>query len=265
MSLLQRALWWVEESPIREAIDRRRGGGRFGRVRCLDAVRSRLEGKRGLEVGGPSGIFRPGGVLPIYEMVGALDGCNFGEQTVWEGKLERGGRFEFLPGRAPGRQFVSEATALADIADAQYDFVASSHCLEHVANPLKALREWRRVIRAGGTLLLIVPDPRKIFDHRRPVTAFSHLVQDYERDVGEDDLTHFDEIMELHDLAMDPAAGTMEQFRARSRENQRNRCFHQHVFSPELAVEAVRFAGFRDVAVELNGDLHIVVLADVPS
>lgn len=265
MALLARALWFVNESPLRRRIDQLARRGRFGPARCFPELRERLAGKRGLEIGGPSSIFRPGGILPVYPSVGALDGCNFGEQTVWEGTLAQGGRFEYLSGRPAGRQIIAEATVMKAIDDAHYDFVISSHCLEHVANPLKALVEWRRIIRPGGTLLLVVPDPRLIFDRKRPVTTFAHLTEDYERDVGEDDMTHFDEIMQLHDLSLDPAAGTPDQFRARSLENAKNRCFHQHIFTPELASEAVRWAGFKPMTVELNGDFHIIVVAERPA
>lgn len=43
-------------------------------------------------------------------------------------------------------------------ASASMDFVFSSHTLEHLPDPGKALREWSRVIRPGGYLVLYVPD-----------------------------------------------------------------------------------------------------------
>jgi SAM-dependent methyltransferase len=59
-------------------------------------------------------------------------------------------------------------TALADVyAPAsmlpfysnRFDYVVSSHCLEHVDEaPLLILREWLRVLRVGGTIAFIVPD-----------------------------------------------------------------------------------------------------------
>jgi len=62
------------------------------------------------------------------------------------------------------------------------------------------------------------------------VTAFSHLVSDFENGIQEDDLTHLKEILELHDLSMDRHAGTLEQFKDRSLKNFENRALHQHVF-----------------------------------
>lgn len=47
---------------------------------------------------------------------------------------------------------------LNGVADAAYDFVHSSHCLEHLADPGEALRNWLRAVKPGGHLVFIVPD-----------------------------------------------------------------------------------------------------------
>jgi SAM-dependent methyltransferase len=84
---------------------------------------------------------------------------------------------------------------------------SSAHVVEHRANPWgRPLAEWRRVVRPGGYVLLIVPHRDGTFDHRRPVTSLEHLLEDAERRTGEDDDTHLDEILRLHDLDRDPGA-----------------------------------------------------------
>ncbi len=40
----------------------------------------------------------------------------------------------------------------------QFDFVYSSHCLEHMRDPRRALLEWWKLVRPGGYLIFIVPD-----------------------------------------------------------------------------------------------------------
>ncbi len=42
-------------------------------------------------------------------------------------------------------------------ADLSQDAVHSSHCLEHIPDPINALSEWFRVLRIGGFLVLTVP------------------------------------------------------------------------------------------------------------
>ena len=50
-----------------------------------------------------------------------------------------------------------DAQYLAGIEDESFDFVYSSHCLEHMYNVRVALKNWFRVVRKGGYLILAVP------------------------------------------------------------------------------------------------------------
>lgn len=51
-----------------------------------------------------------------------------------------------------------DAQLLATVADASYEFVHSSHCLEHLRNPIESLQHWLRVLKPGGHLVAMVPD-----------------------------------------------------------------------------------------------------------
>jgi SAM-dependent methyltransferase len=232
------------------------------RANCFSMVAELVSGRYGMEVGGPSGAFkRRFGVLPVYPLVGHLDNCNFASSTIWEGALVEGSSFVYDPAKPPGRQYVTEATSLTSVASAQYDFVLSSNTLEHSANPLKALGELTRILKEQGLLVLLLPHGEGTFDHRRPVTTLEHLVSDSRANTGEDDMTHFDEIIQFHDRSLDPAAGTPEQFLARSRKNFQNRCFHQHVFDTQLVVEVLDFAGMQLLAVETMAPHDIISVA----
>ena len=169
--------------------------------------------KTGLEIGGPSSIFQRNGLIPVYTVAARIDNCNFSHQTVWEGAIKPGATFNYDKQQTPGTQYVAEATNLSHIASASYDFVLSSHALEHVANPLQALTESTRVLKEKGLLVLVVPHKDGTFDHRRPVTSLAHLIEDFELQSTEEDLTHLDEILRLHDLSMDPEAGNFEIFK----------------------------------------------------
>lgn len=39
------------------------------------------------------------------------------------------------------------------------DFIFSSHCLEHLDDPVRAIEEWRKRLRPGGVLFLYLPHP----------------------------------------------------------------------------------------------------------
>ena len=231
------------------------------RLAMTPAVLAATTGGCGLEVGGPSRVFGRRGLAPVYEVAARIDNVNFASETAWEGALRDGGEFRFDAAKPPGTQWVREAGELSGIADGAYDFVLSSHCLEHLANPLGALREWRRVVRAGGHLLIVVPDPSRSFDHGRPITTLAHLQADAAQCTGEQDATHFAEVLALHDLGRDPDAGTPEEFRARVARNARDRCVHHHVFDPSLLGAALAEAGWRVLAREAARPVHLVAFA----
>ncbi|MGB5554803.1 MAG: methyltransferase domain-containing protein [Flavobacteriaceae bacterium] len=210
------------------------------RMPDFQEIQNLFADKSGLEVGGPSGLFRNNGFVPIYKVINSLDGCNFSNKTLWEGTIEGGENYNYFKDKK-GIQYISEATDLGEIPDAKYDFVISSNCLEHVANPMKAVEEWARVVKKGGLLLLALPNKTYNFDHKRPVTKFTHVLEDYKNGMGEDDMTHLDEILKLHDLALDPPAGTLEQFKARSLKNHENRALHHHVFDVGLLTKMLEY------------------------
>lgn len=51
-----------------------------------------------------------------------------------------------------------DAHHMKGIKDSYYDFVHSSHCLEHMLDPFIALENWIRICRSGGHIVLLVPD-----------------------------------------------------------------------------------------------------------
>jgi SAM-dependent methyltransferase len=231
------------------------------RLPSYAAARPLIAGKRGVEVGGPSDFFSRHGEFPIYAAAAAIDNCNFSAQTIWAGAAPPGQNFVYDAQHAPGWQYISEAAELSEIASATYDFVLASHTLEHLANPLRALNEWKRVVALHGVFVIVVPDRQRTFDHRRPVTTMAHLVEDFERQTGEDDLTHLPEILQLHDLTRDPQAGDFAAFKARSEQNVMNRCLHHHVFDRDLIGEALKWSGLRVLALDLAKPYHIIAIA----
>jgi SAM-dependent methyltransferase len=59
--------------------------------------------------------------------------------------------------------------------DDAFDFVLASHVLEHLPDPIRALREWERVARRY--VLVVLPHRDRTFDRGRPVTPLSELVE----------------------------------------------------------------------------------------
>jgi SAM-dependent methyltransferase len=155
-----------------------------------------------LEVGGPSGLFSTGGLVPVYVRAARVDNVQFASTTHWHDLDSETTTFT-VDGAALGRQFIADDLDLPWIADATYDAVISSHVIEHFANPLRALAAWRRVTRPDGLLLMVAPHHEGTFDRRRPVTSLDHIIEDARAGTGEDDLTHLEETLQLHDFGRD--------------------------------------------------------------
>ena len=51
-----------------------------------------------------------------------------------------------------------DACFMAGVAGNQFDFVHSSHCLEHLTDPATALQNWIRICKPGGHLIITVPE-----------------------------------------------------------------------------------------------------------
>lgn len=195
-----------------------------------------FSGKCGVEIGGPSSIFANN----IYQICSSCDGINYSQDTVWWKKESE--QYSYKNQRL-GEIIISDVVDLSLIEDAKYDFCISSNNLEHIANPIRALKEQCRILKKEGLMLVIVPMKDKCFDHNRDYTDFEHLTDDYRKNIAEDDLTHLDEIMEKHDFAMDLECGGREKFAERALKNYENRCLHHHVFHTEALIKIFEFLG----------------------
>lgn len=51
-----------------------------------------------------------------------------------------------------------DANHITEYVEDKFDFVYSSHCLEHMSDPRKAILEWWALVKPGGHLFVIVPD-----------------------------------------------------------------------------------------------------------
>lgn len=59
-----------------------------------------------------------------------------------------------------------DATTMLSVADGFYMTVYSHHCLEHLDDPITALKNWDRILAPGGILYVTVPH-RDLYEKRR--------------------------------------------------------------------------------------------------
>jgi SAM-dependent methyltransferase len=81
------------------------------------------------------------------------------------------------------------------LPDGAWDYIFSSHCLEHLPNPVMVLEHWKARLRAGGVLFLYLPHPSMTY--WRPQNCRKHLhswhpaqMADMLRDLGFVDVIH---------------------------------------------------------------------------
>jgi SAM-dependent methyltransferase len=229
------------------------------KIKYYDTIKDIVSMGSGLEIGGVSGIFKDRGSIPIYKHINNLDNCNFSESTVWE-NISKEYQYKYHKSKNTGTQYILEATNLESIDDEKYDFILSSNMIEHTGNVIKAINEWLRVIKDNGYLILVIPHKDGTFDHQRSTTKLEHFIKDYENDVDENDLTHLDEILENHDLKLDPGAGSFEEFKKRSYLNHKNRCLHHHTFTSKSIAQLMDYLNLDIKVIEPIEPQEVVVV-----
>jgi SAM-dependent methyltransferase len=195
-----------------------------------------INNKNGIEIGGPSPLT---GEI-IYKYSNKMDNVVYSKHTIWNSVDENVDDYYYYDDKK-GKLIINDSTNIYNVPSESYDFCFSSHCLEHIANPMKALSEWIRITKIGGYIILILPEKSVCFDHNREYSSFSTLLRQYEKNVGEDDLSTLPEILMKHDLSMDPPAGTFEEFKNRSLNNFNNRCLHHYVYNEKLLLELCNY------------------------
>jgi len=132
-------------------------------------------------------------------------------------------------------------------ADATFDFLLSEHTLEHIGNVLRALKEWIRVIKPGGHLILFLPHKDRTNDRLRARTTLAHLIDDFEKKVPDDDTTHVEEWIEN----VTKAGGIPEHYRHIPKADlARTGSIHHHVWIGEDIKEIMEYLGLEVVLCE---------------
>ena len=134
---------------------------------------------------------------------------------------------------------IDDGERLESVPSASLDFIVANHVLEHCENPLGALLVHLDRVRPGGVLFYAIPDKRKCFDRKRPVTDFGHLLADHEDGGAGSRWGHFMEWAIYVNAIADPAAAE-ENARANMRNNY---SIHFHVWTPETFRQFLEDAG----------------------
>ncbi|AFM13271.1 class I SAM-dependent methyltransferase [Turneriella parva] len=134
--------------------------------------------------------------------------------------------------------------AAIPFADETFDFVLSEHTLEHIGNALRALTEWNRVLRPGGHLILFLPHKERTNDRLRERTPLAHLIEDFQKNIPDDDTTHVEEWIQN----VTKAGGIPEHYRhVPTADLARTGSIHHHVWIAADIKEALEYLGLEIV------------------
>ena len=131
--------------------------------------------------------------------------------------------------------------------------------IQHSANPIQVLLEFKRALKNNGLLLITIPLIYKTFDHNRQVTKLSHMILDFQQKVSEDDETHIIEVLEKHDLSMDLLAGSFENFKQRCQNNYKLRGVHHHCFNKKSSEDLLKYVNFKIITSEIYKNIIILL------
>ncbi len=97
---------------------------------------------------------------------------------------------------------ITDAGTLSAIPNESYDFCVACNVIEHMRDPIGAIRHWLRVLKPGGILFLECPNHVNFMDKLRPVTPLDHMIADHvdRESRGELDRQHYFEcVNSTHD------------------------------------------------------------------
>ena len=133
----------------------------------LDIVRN----NNGLEIGGPSNCDY------IYNNINKLDNITI---------FDNGKRDYNIKNKKLGVEYVKDTTNLTNIKNNTYDFILVSNTLEYIANPIKAIKEWLRILKQNGFIIMIFDNISETDDNK---FHLKKIIENYEKNIGEDDLS----------------------------------------------------------------------------
>jgi SAM-dependent methyltransferase len=132
-----------------------------------------------------------------------------------------------------------DVDGLAPIPDSSLDAVIACHVIEHLANPIAALREFERVLRRQGRLVLVVPDRNVTFDSVRQPTPLAHVLAKFHQgvtQVEDEDIIEFCSAIYYQPPFLPTAVREWydpQRLDAELLELHRRRSIHVHCWSPE--------------------------------
>lgn len=157
-------------------------------------------------------------------------------------------------------EIIDEGSTLATVKDETFDYLVAAHVLEHIEDPILALKNWVRVVKPGGHIVIAVPDMRLCGEEHRELSTVDHLQKDHDEGPQVSAEYHYRE----HGLNLGEHSGEKRAEYIKEHE----RMIHYHTFTLTSLVRllsAVEGIGFEIVEACLNVNEDIAVLRKTAS
>jgi SAM-dependent methyltransferase len=225
---------------------------RFREYREIRPFVKNLTRTTALEIGGPSWIFKT--KIPVYRYLRQLKLLQPPLQRS-AAEMESASYYWLF---RKGERYTGEATRTG-FNNSSFSLILNSHVLEHIANPIRALREWYRILEPNGYVFTVVPSPEGTFDQDRPITTFDHILADYRTRKDEDDKSHIEEIVLLTRLDIVKSIQSVDFFYDRCKNNVELRYMHHHVFDLKLLKNLFVFCRFHICFADTFPSGHFII------
>jgi len=208
-----------------------------------EKVKNTINGLNVLEIGGPTHLFRHS--MLIYDILKSVDGLNMID-NVWQ---RVGIKYNYYNGKT-GIQYIGDVADVGKIdIQKKYQLILTSHVIEHIANPIKVIKSLKPLLVDNGLMLSIIPNKEQFWDREREFTTIEHMIEDYNNEVGEDDMTHLEENIKVKKISKDP------------KDNYKHRMLHHHCFNVDIVKELFEYSGYETIECFVHTDkLQIVYL-----
>jgi len=199
-------------------------------------IKNIINNLEAIEMGGPTILFQNS--FLIYDILKSVDGINLKENNYWQ---DVGEKYNYFFGKN-GEQIIADVSDLSNLSlEKKYEIILNSHVIEHIANPIKAIKSWKNLLKEEGFILSFVPNQVEFWDRIREETSFDHILNDYLCNIQENDLTHLEENLQTEHLQIHP------RYSEKCKNNILYRVIHHHCFNLELVKKMHEYCGFKTI------------------
>lgn len=175
-NIVDKLAWWIPIKSVRDNFRNKINDyieekiisefRKYSKTCNSEIVNKYLLGLKGIEIGRAS-----------YANYG-IDAINIDRMDIKRSDSDNA----YFKAQMSNSHFIAKVDLISDgdnlpFKDNTLDFVFTSHVLEHFYNPIKALKEWYRVIKVGGYIFMIIPHKERTFDKDRERTTLNELIK----------------------------------------------------------------------------------------